>query len=44
VIAMASLGLSDGVIIEKIRSTAATKFDTSLEGLGALKASKLSGR
>ncbi len=41
-IAMASLGLSDGVIIEKIRSTAATKFDTSLEGLGALKASNVS--
>lgn len=42
VIAMTSLGLSDEVIIEKIRSAAATEFDTGLEGLKALKASRVS--
>jgi S1-C subfamily serine protease len=38
VIQMVSLGLSDDVIIEKIRSVSATIFDTSVESLTALKA------
>src|SRR5437588_1212648 len=42
VIAMVSLGLSDDVIIEKIRSAPATNFDTGLDGLKVLKASKVS--
>ncbi len=42
VIQMTSLGLSDDVIIEKIRSVAATNFDTSVGGLKLLKAAKVS--
>lgn len=45
VIDMTALGLSDDVIIAKIRSVSGTdglKFDTSLEGLKALKAGKVS--
>jgi Sel1 repeat len=42
VIQMVSLGLSDDVIIEKIRSVSATNFDTSVQGLKALKAGKVS--
>jgi S1-C subfamily serine protease len=42
VIAMVSLGLSDDVVIEKIRSAAATNFDTGLDGLKVLKAAKVS--
>src|SRR5580700_10221500 len=42
VIQMVSLGLSDDLIIEKIRSVAATNFDTSVEALKVLKAAKVS--
>jgi hypothetical protein len=42
VIQMTSLGLSDDVIIEKIRSVPATNFDTSVAGLKVLKAAKVS--
>jgi TPR repeat protein len=42
VIEMVSTGLSDGVIIEKIRSVKAATFDTSVEGLKSLKAAKVS--
>jgi hypothetical protein len=42
VLAMASLGLGDEVIVDKIRAAQATDFDTSLEGLRALKAGKVS--
>ena len=45
VIDMTALGLSDDVIIAKIRSVSAAdglKFDTSVEGLKALKAGKVS--
>ncbi|HEX4756895.1 MAG TPA: hypothetical protein VH308_02900 [Terracidiphilus sp.] len=42
VIAMVSLGLSDDVVIEKIRSAAATNFDTGLDGIKVLKAAKVS--
>ena len=45
VIEMTSIGLSDDVIIEKIRSASAgttLKFDTSLAGLKELKAAKVS--
>src|SRR5215469_4837100 len=42
VIQMVSLGLSDDVIIEKVRSAAATNFDTSIEGLKLLKQAKVS--
>ena len=42
VIAMVSLGLSDDVIVEKIRSAPATNFDTGLDGLKILKAAKVS--
>jgi TPR repeat protein len=41
VIQMVSLGLSDDVIVEKIRSVAATNFDTSVAGLKSLKAAKV---
>jgi hypothetical protein len=42
VIQMAGLGLSDDVIIDKIYATKATGFDTSVPGLTALKAAKVS--
>jgi hypothetical protein len=42
VIEMVSLGLSDDVIIDKIHTTAEANFDTSLAGLKALKAAKVS--
>jgi hypothetical protein len=42
VIDMITAGLSDEVVVEKIRSTQETNFDTSLEGLKALKAAKVS--
>ncbi|WP_433966395.1 hypothetical protein [Tunturiibacter gelidiferens] len=45
VIDMASLGLSDDIIIAKIRSAAAggtLQFDTSVDGLKELKAAKVS--
>jgi S1-C subfamily serine protease len=42
VIGMVSAGLSDDVIIEKIRSAQATDFDTSVDGLKALKAAQVS--
>jgi hypothetical protein len=42
VIEMAGLGLSDAVLIDKINAAPATDFDTSLTGLKALKAAKIS--
>ena len=42
VIEMAGLGLPDDVIIEKIQTASATDFDTSVAGLKALKAAKVS--
>ena len=42
IIDMVSLGLSDDVIIAKIRADQDPKFDTSTEGLKALKAAKVS--
>jgi S1-C subfamily serine protease len=42
VVEMESLGLSDEVIIAKIHATAETDFDTSIDGLKALKAEKVS--
>jgi len=42
VIDMVSLGLPDDVIIEKIRAVNATEFDTSVPGLRALKAGRVS--
>ncbi len=39
---MVSLGLSDEVIIDKIREAKETQFDTSVDGLKALKAAKVS--
>jgi hypothetical protein len=42
VIDMVSLGFSDGVIIEKLRTVNVTDFDTSLPGLKVLKAAKVS--
>jgi|HubBroStandDraft_6_1064221.scaffolds.fasta_scaffold526896_1 hypothetical protein len=39
---MVALGIGDDVIIDKIRSAAATNFDTSIDGLKALKAAKVS--
>ncbi|HXZ26998.1 MAG TPA: hypothetical protein VEG08_03255 [Terriglobales bacterium] len=42
VIEMVNLGLSDDVIIEKIRTADGIKFDTSVDGLKALKAAKVS--
>ncbi len=38
---MVSLGLSEEVIVDKIRATDATDFDTSVEALEALKADKV---
>ena len=45
VIDMVGLGLSEDVIIAKIRSTSpgALKFDTSVDGLKALKAAQRAG-
>jgi hypothetical protein len=42
VLAMAALGLSDDVIIDKIHATAETNFDTSVEGMRQLKFGKVS--
>jgi hypothetical protein len=42
IIDMVGLGLPDDVIIEKIRTAPEVKFDTSIEGLKALKAAKVS--
>ncbi len=42
VIGMVSAGLSDNVIIEKIHSSPATNFDTSVDGLKLLKAAQVS--
>ena len=42
VIEMAQLGLPDDVIIDKIQSSTATDFDTSVAGLKALKEAKVS--
>ena len=42
VIDMVSLGLPDDVIIEKIQTVAGTDFDTSVPGLRALKAGRVS--
>jgi hypothetical protein len=42
VIGIVALGLSDEVVIEKIRATRETGFDTSAEGLKELKAGKVS--
>lgn len=39
---MVTLGLSDDVIIEKVRSAGSTNFDTSVDGLKTLKAAKVS--
>lgn len=39
---MVGLGLTDDVIIDKIRSAPASDFDTSIDGLKALKAAKVS--
>jgi hypothetical protein len=39
---LASLGLSDDVIVDKIHASGATDFDTSVDGLKALKAAKVS--
>ena len=39
---MVSLGLSDDVVVDKIHAAEATDFDTSLEGMKALKAAKVS--
>jgi S1-C subfamily serine protease len=42
VIQMVSLGLGDDVIVEKVHSAPATNFDTSIDGLRALKEAKVS--
>jgi len=42
VMTMVSLGLSDDVIIEKIRSAPATNFDTGVDSLKLLKAARVS--
>ena len=42
IIGMVSLGLSDDVVLGKIRVSQNTDFDTSLDGLRALKAAKVS--
>jgi hypothetical protein len=42
VIDMVGLGLSDDVIIDKIHTTQATEFDTSVAALRTLKAAKVS--
>lgn len=39
---MVALGLSDDVVIDKIHAAGATEFDTSIDGLKALKAAKVS--
>lgn len=39
---MVSLGLSDDLIVDKIRAASATEFDTSVEALKGLKAAKIS--
>jgi len=39
---MVSLGLSDDVVVDKIHAAEATDFDTSIEGMKALKAAKVS--
>jgi len=41
VIEMVTLGLSDDVIIEKVRSAAETSFDTGIEGLKSLKQARV---
>jgi hypothetical protein len=42
VIQLVALGIGDDIVIEKIQTAAATDFDTSVEGLKALKAAKVS--
>lgn len=42
VIQLVSLGIADDIVIEKIQTAAATDFDTSVDGLRALKAAKVS--
>jgi len=42
VIELAGLGLSDDIVIAKIYAASATDFDTSIPGLKALKAAKIS--
>jgi len=42
VMQMVTLGLSDDVIVEKIRSASSTNFDTSIDRLKVLKAAKVS--
>lgn len=42
VIDMVSLGLSDDVVIDKIHTAESTEFDTSVDGLKALKSAKVS--
>src|SRR5260370_5837685 len=42
VVEMVGMGLSDDVVVDKIHSADATEFDTSLEALKTLKASKVS--
>src|SRR5579863_8199120 len=42
VIDMVALGLSDDVVIDKIHSASTAEFDTSIDGLKALKAAKVS--
>jgi hypothetical protein len=42
IIQMVSLGLSNDLIVDKIHATDATNFDTSVEGLQALKAANVS--
>jgi hypothetical protein len=42
VIEMVGIGLSDDVVVDKIHSSNATEFDTSMEALKTLKASKVS--
>jgi len=42
VIQLVGLGLGDDIVIEKIQTAGATDFDTSVDGLKALKAAKVS--
>ena len=42
VIALSSAGLGDDVVIAKIHAAASTNFDTSVQGLSALKAAGVS--
>lgn len=42
VIQLVSLGIGDDIVIEKIQTANATDFDTSVDGLKALKAAKVS--